>query len=158
MCSAPSAKQPKASQVDAEKVLQCTEQETERTWLDDFTDDPKVRIPPGGEPKLSKAEKAHDALKAKISRPMPITHTIDSRSPGFTLDVGEKAKGKPKTPSLPTWLDKLAHPTLPAIPSMPAMPTFYKPKKRPASDESFACQGLRGSNVYAEIIMGGAER
>lgn len=149
--SASSAKQPKVIR----SFPQCVGQDSERTWLEDFTDTSRFPIPPEGKPKPSKAEKARDALKAKISHPIPITQTSNSPPAELTPQVTEKGKGKPKTPSSPTWLDKLAHPTLPAIPTMPAMPTFYKPKKRPASDESFACRGLRESNVYAEMIMGG---
>ncbi|KAF1929558.1 uncharacterized protein M421DRAFT_4027 [Didymella exigua CBS 183.55] len=112
-------------------------------------------LPPTGKSAPSKAEKAHDALKAKISRPVPITRTVNNHPPDPAPALSEKAKGKPNTPSSPTWLDRLAHPTLPAIPTMPAMPTFGKPKKRPASDESFTCQGLREGNVFVEMIMGG---
>jgi hypothetical protein len=151
---APSAHQLKASQEDTWDRPQRTEQEAQRTWLDDFTDTSKFPLPASGESKPSKAQKAHDALKAKISHPIP-TRTSNNYPPELTSDVSEKHQGKPKTPSSPTWLEKLAHPMLPAIPTMPTMPTFYKPKKRPASDESFACQGLRESNVYAEMIMGG---
>ncbi|KAJ4380142.1 hypothetical protein N0V86_004451 [Didymella sp. IMI 355093] len=154
VCLVPSAHQLKASQEDIWDRPQYTEQEAQRIWLDDFTDTSKFPLPPSGESKPSKAEKAHDALKAKISHPIPIPCTSNYCPPELTPDASEKHQGKPETPSSPTWLEKLAHPMLPAIPTMPTMPTFYKPKKRPASDESFACQGLRESNVYAEMVMG----
>jgi hypothetical protein len=140
-----SAKQPELSQEGIEWPPQCLEQDPEWTWLGDFTDTTSFPVPPEGKPKPSKADKAHDALKAKISRPMPISQKVYSPSAELTPGLTEKTKGKPKGPSSPTWLDKLALPALPAIPMMPVMPTFYKPKKRPASDESFACQGLRES-------------
>ncbi|KAF3052932.1 hypothetical protein E8E11_000617 [Didymella keratinophila] len=153
--STPLAKQPGSSQKVTTSFPRCVDRNSERTWLEDPTDISKFPVPPGRKLKLSKSEKAHDALKAKISHPIPITHTINNRFPELTPYTVETAEGKPKTPSSPTWLNKLAHPTLPTIPTMPAMPTFYRPKKRPASEESFACQGLRESNVYAEMVMGG---
>lgn len=154
--SAVSAKQPRVSQADVSSVPQPLEQDSERARFEDFTDISQFPIPPVDKAKPSKAKKGHDALKAKISHPIPITKTINNRFPELTPYVAETAEGKPKTPSSPSWLDKLAHPTLPAIPTMSAMPTFYKSKKRPASDESFACQGLGESNVYAEMVMGGS--
>jgi hypothetical protein len=154
-----SAKQPVSStQIDA-KSPQWVEQASERTRQEDSSNISKCPIPPSGKPKPSKVSKAHDALKAKISHPIPITQTLNNRFPELAPYTAEAAEGKPKTPSSPTWssptwLDKLAHPTLPAIPAMSAIPTFYKPKKRPASDESFACQGLGGGDVYREMVIG----
>lgn len=147
----PPVHQPAVSQEDTRNRSQRAEQEAQRTWLNDFSDTSKAHLPPTGKSKPSKAEKAHDALKAKISRPIPIPRTVNNYPPHLEPHPGamsEKAKGKQKTPSSPTWLNKLAHPT------MPTMPTIYKPKKRPDSDESFACQGLGEGNVYAQIIMG----
>lgn len=154
--SAPSAKQHFSAQEDIKYLLHGSEHNSKQTWLNAFTDISKFPIPPEGKHKPSKAEKTHDALKAKISHPMPMPmpQTTASLSAELTPRVTERTKGKLKAPSSPTWLNKLAHPTLPAIPTMPAMPTFYKPKKRPASDESFACQGLCEGNVYSEMIMG----
>ena len=156
--SATSAKHHRPFQEVTKSFSQRVEHDPERTWLESSPALSKFPIPPAGKPKPSKASLAHDALKAKISHPIPINSTLHNRFPELTPYTAEtaegKTEGKPKTPSSPTWLDKFAHPTLPAIPTMPAMLTFYKPKKRPASDESFACQGLGEGDVYKEIVMG----
>lgn len=155
----PSVHQPVTSQNDVKIHSQRAENEVQRTWLDDFTDTPNSHLPPAGKFGPTKAGTTHNALKTKISRPIPIPRTVDNCFPDLPPHSGalsEKAKGKQKVPSSPTWLDKLAHPTLP---SLPAMPPIYKPKKRPDSDKSFICQGLGPlgePNVYAHIILGHA--
>lgn len=100
------------------------------------------------------ATKRRDALKAQISRPIPISPTVTDMGDTstalslFPQDLpqhpgipSEKARGKQK--ASPTWLAKFVHPT---------MPTMHKLKKRPASEESFACQGLVEENVYAAYM------
>ena len=89
----------------------------------------------------------YDALKAKISGPTP-TETITDISLSHVLihpgTMIKDAKSKRKTLSSLTWLGKLAHP---AMPTLHRLPLMHKVKKRPASYESFACQGL-GKGAY----------
>lgn len=90
--------------------------------------------------KSSKAEKAHKELKAKISRPIafpPAMNDSQTPFPPHPAMLSEKAKGKQAVPPSPTWLDKLTHPM------MPGMTMTHKIKKRPDSEESFVCQGIR---------------
>lgn len=154
------AEQPKAPLADTSNRPHGAEQNAERSWIDDFLSTSSFPLPPTSKPKPSKADSSHDALKAKISRPIPILQTANNRSLPPPQQVNEKIKGKQKanTPSSATWLDKFVHPILPTKPTkptMPALPTFGKPKKRPHSDDSFVCQGLCESNVYADMVMGG---
>lgn len=87
-------------------------------------------------PKIpTKEQQAHAALKAKISYPFPMPSPTLSAHPGL---MSAKAKGKQKAPSSPSWLDKLAHPTIPALPAL----ALHK-LKRTESDDSFVCRGLR---------------
>ncbi|KAF1360291.1 hypothetical protein EJ07DRAFT_155270 [Lizonia empirigonia] len=95
--------------------------------------------------KRIKAAKSHSALKATISRPIPIpvppaASLSPTRLPPRPDPMSEKVQGKQKAPPSPTWLNKIALPTMPTLPNLP---TVYKTRKRPDSDESFACQGLR---------------
>lgn len=95
--------------------------------------------------KKIKAAKSHSALKATISRPIPIpvppaAILSPTRLPPRPDTKSEKAQGKQKAPPSPTWLDKIA---LPMMPTLPTLPAVHKTRKRPDSDESFACQGLR---------------
>ena len=116
------------------------------TWLKTLAKKPSnTHLHSTRKSKPSKAQKAHDSLKAKISRPVPIPPAVNlspTHLAPYTGTISEKAKGKRKIPSSPTWLNKLAHPT------MPTMPTMHTFKKRPDSDESFACQGSGEGRVY----------
>jgi len=123
------------------------------TWLQDITTkayDAQVSLVSKGKAKSkpSKAEKAHSALKATISRPIPISPTTNlspTHLPPHPGTMSAKAQGKQKAPSSPTWLNKLARPTMSTLTSLP---TMHKAKKRPASDKSFACQGLEEGHGY----------
>ncbi|KAH6612623.1 hypothetical protein C7974DRAFT_381150 [Boeremia exigua] len=98
--------------------------------------------------KPSKQEKAHNALKAKISRPIPISDPVSCSPtlPRSYPSLSEKAKGKQKVPSSPAWLNKLAHPALPAT---------FKGAKRTDSDDSFICQGIDEQIDYSTYIGDG---
>lgn len=108
-----------------------------------------------GKSKPSKADKAHEALKAKISRPIAIPPAVKS-SPSFLKPnsgtLSEKAKGKQKRPSSPNWLDKLPHPIMPALHTTPI---GHRGKKRPDSHESFACQGVSDAEMFAMYLGDG---
>ncbi|KAJ8107099.1 hypothetical protein OPT61_g9102 [Boeremia exigua] len=89
-----------------------------------------------GKSKPSKEERAHSALKAKISRPIAIPPAVTLSPTVIQLPSDttvEKVQDKQRIPPSPAWLAKLAHPTLPAM---------HRGKNRPDSDESFACQGM----------------
>ena len=99
-------------------------------------------------------EKARNALKAKISRPIAIEPPVDMSTaqilPQYMFERRE-TKGKQKAPPSPGWLDKFTHPTMPTMPTMPdlpALPALNKGKKRRDSDESFACQGIVGQGEH----------
>ncbi|XPS79324.1 hypothetical protein M3J09_011309 [Ascochyta lentis] len=124
------------------------------TWLKNLaTKVPNPQLNSPSKSKPTKADKAHDALKAKISRPIPISPTTIAvdfsphRLPPQPDTMSEKARGKQRAPSSPTWLDKLAHAPLPILHTMPAM---LQAKKRPGSDKSFQCQGTVAGHVCEE--------
>jgi hypothetical protein len=107
---------------------------------------------PAGKYKPSRTEKerekARTALKAKISRPVPIESPVDIPTahvqPQYKFEH-RKTEERQKASSPPGWLDKIAHPTLPAMPDLPAL---NKGRKRRDSDASFACQGVVGQGEY----------
>jgi len=97
---------------------------------------PLPTLPKGtGKSKPSKEEQTRAALKAKISRPVLITPSAILPQITDTDTLGKNAKGEQKLPSSPTWRDMFAAPTMHAL-------ALHK-RKRPDSDESFACQGVR---------------
>lgn len=124
-------------------------------WLQDITtkaSDAGMSLADKGKTKSkpSEEEKAHAALKATISRPIPITPTNNLSPTDLPVHIGmmsAKMQGKQKVPSSPTWLNKLPRPTMPFLPNLP---TMHKATRRPASDESFACQGLGEGGAHGE--------
>lgn len=105
----------------------------------------KARLKPTDKSKPNKADKAHDALKGKISRPtliLPVVNPCPIHLEPYNSTTGDNAKGKHKIPPSPIWLNKLAHPTMPGL---------HKPKKRPKSDESWVCQGLEDESESSEF-------
>lgn len=99
---------------------------------------PLPTFPKGtGKSKPSKEEQTRAALKAKISRPVLINPSaiVPPITVTDTDTLGEDAKGEQKLPPSPTWRDMFAAPTMHAL-------ALHK-RKRPDSDESFACQGIQ---------------
>ncbi|KAF3005889.1 hypothetical protein E8E13_009368 [Curvularia kusanoi] len=92
-----------------------------------------------GKYKSSKTEKAHIALKAKISYPIPILPPANffPAIPGPQPHVVDRSvEGEQKISVSRRWFDRFPHPPTPDI------SVITKARKRPDSNESFACQGL----------------
>ena len=93
-------------------------------------------------------EKMRAALKATISRPVPIEYPVDMPTayvlPQYKFEHG-KTEERQKAASQPGWLDKFAHPSMPTMPDLPAL---NKGRKRRDSDASFACQGIVEQGEY----------
>ncbi|OSS53870.1 hypothetical protein B5807_01750 [Epicoccum nigrum] len=101
--------------------------------------------PPAGKHKPSRSEKERNALKAKISYPIPIDPPVEMPTahvlPQFKFEHNQ-TEDRQKAPSPPGWLDKFAHST------MPDLPALHKGRKRADSDVSFVCQGVVGQGEY----------
>jgi hypothetical protein len=99
-------------------------------------------------------EKARTALKAKISRPVPVESHVDISAahvqPQYKFERRETEERQKAA-----WLDKIAHPTLPAMPDLPAL---NRGRKRRDSDASFACQGVGGQGEYRPAPLSTGEK
>ena len=93
-------------------------------------------------------EKMRTALKATISRPVPIEYPVDMPTahvlPQYNFEH-RQTEDRQKAASQPGWFDKLAHPSMPTMPDLPAL---NKGRKRRDSDASFACQGIVEQGEY----------